>query len=490
MKKKNRLPFWKNPRLRYGSLSTLMLCLFLAVLVVLNGIVGTLEKKNGWRKDYSFNALTTQSDVTLQVLDALPYPVHIYALFAKGQEDQPLLELLDRYAAASDLVTWEQTDVTLNPGLLTRFSGATSDDAVSNNSLIVSCEATGRHSILSSWDFITWGLNYEQGAYEISGVNYEGKITSAIRYVTQDEIPRVVIPQAHGELDESGTTVFAELLRSNSFQVDYVDWVDESAALSSDDLLVFLSPVRDVTDAEMDVIADFTAEGGSILFTCDFTDPIDDMPNYGSLLRSYGFEPKEGVVLASPEEPDTYYNDVRMMLIPTMQETDITADLLLNGTDTLLLAGSRAFALPQEGDRNLVTEAVLTTSYKAYLRDLSDGGMSIEQTGEDEVGPFALALMARRTTEQGDVSRAFVLGASTLLTDVQIHAMTDSQEFIIRVAEYLLNTEPMDLGIVAKAAVRPRLSARSVNLGSVVLVALPLMVLGAALLVLLPRRNK
>ncbi len=490
MKKKNRMPIWKNPRLRYGSLSTLTLCLFLAALVVLNSIVSALEKKNGWRADYSFNALTTQSDVTLRVLEELPYPVHIYALFAKGQEDQPLLELLDRYAAASDLVTWEQTDVTLNPGLLTRFSGATSDDAVNNNSLIVFCEATGRHSILSSWDFITWGLNYEQGAYEISGVNYEGKITSAIRYVTQDVIPRVVIPQAHGELDESGTAVFAELLRSNSFQVDYVDWVDESAALSGDDLLVFLSPVRDVTDAEMEVIADFTAAGGSVLFTCDFTDPIGHMPNYTALLRTYGFEPKEGVVLASPVEPDTFYNGVRMMLIPAMQETDITAELLINGADTLLLAGSRAFALPQEGDRNLVTEAVLTTSYKAYLRDLSDGGMSIDQSGDDELGPFALALQARRVMETGEVSRAFVLGASTLLTDAQIHAMTDSQEFIIRVAEYLLDTEPTDLGIVAKAAVRPRLSARSVSLGSAALVGLPLLVLGAALVVLLPRRNK
>ena len=44
-----------------------------------------------------------------------PYDVHIYALFTPGSEDLPLMELLNRYASASDRVTWEQTSVTLNP---------------------------------------------------------------------------------------------------------------------------------------------------------------------------------------------------------------------------------------------------------------------------------------------------------------------------------------------------------------------------------------
>ena len=55
-----------------------------------------LEKKHGWRVDYSFNALTTQSEATLEILAGLKHPVHIYALFTKGQEDGPLMELLDR----------------------------------------------------------------------------------------------------------------------------------------------------------------------------------------------------------------------------------------------------------------------------------------------------------------------------------------------------------------------------------------------------------
>lgn len=66
--RKSRLGFWKEPRFRYGSLSTLLLCLMLAVLLGLNALTASLEKKNGWRVDYSFNGLTTQSETTLNIL--------------------------------------------------------------------------------------------------------------------------------------------------------------------------------------------------------------------------------------------------------------------------------------------------------------------------------------------------------------------------------------------------------------------------------------
>ena len=83
-----------------------------------------------------------------------------------------------------------------------------------------------------------------------------------------------------------------------------------------------------------------------------------------------------------------------------------------------------------------------------------------------------------------------MLGSSTLLTSSQIHAMTDAQEFIIRVVEFLLDTNPVDLGIMAKAALRPQLSVNALTLGSVLLVALPLVVVAAAFLILWPRRNR
>ncbi len=482
----NRIPFWRHPRIRYGSLSTALLCIALAALVLLNLGVTSLEKKHGWRVDYSFNALTTQSETTLEVLAQLEHPVHIYALFEKGNEDAPLMELLDRYAAASDMVTWEQTDVSLNPGILTRFRGSTSDQTVNNDSLIVSCEETGRWRILSPADFISLSLNYEQGVYEIAGLTYESKITSAIAYVTQDVIPRVLVLQGHNELDENGTAVFAELLRGNYFEVSYgsLSELDPQPG----DLLALLSPTRDLTDMEMARISEFTAQGGSLLFTCDYTDPVSAMPNYQALLRSYGFLPKEGIVVAAAEEPGSYY-DSRIYLIPTMLIGEITADLV-GQADILLLTGARAFETPESTDASLIVTPILSSGTRAYLHDYTSPSASLEQQDGDEMGPFALALEARRITPEGHVSRAMALGCSTLLTSAQVHSMTDAQEFILRTAEFLVDAAPSDLNIMAKAALRPQLSVESAGLGSLLLVALPTAVLCAALIVLLPRRHR
>lgn len=198
-KHSRRLRDWlRQPRIRYGAISTALLCLFLVMLVLINVWLTDFEKRKGLRVDYSFNQVSTTSEQTVEILQTLPHDVHIYALFSKGQEDGPLMELLNRYASVTQRVTWELTDVNMNPALLTKFSGVTKDQALTNDSLIVYCPETDRWRILQPSDFISVSLNYEEGRYEIAGLTYEEKITQAIAYVAQDVIPRVLILQGHG----------------------------------------------------------------------------------------------------------------------------------------------------------------------------------------------------------------------------------------------------------------------------------------------------
>ena len=355
---------------------------------------------------------------------------------------------------------------------------------------MVYCADTGRYKILSALDFVSLSYNYDEGSYEYAGLTYESSLTSAISYVSQETVPRIMILQGHGELDEDGTAAFADLLSSNHYDVYYFTLNTTDTTLTADDLVVILSPVRDFTDAELTQLTEFAQAGGSFLFSCDYSDPVDSMPNYTSLLRSYGFLPQTGVVVASQDEPSTCYNNNRTYLIPRMQSTDITEDLVSSSDTFLILAASRAFAMPSDADRYLETEAVLTTTDKAYLRDFSSGSMSLTQQTDDPTGPFALALQAQRMSSAGDVSRAFILGCSTLLTSQEEYAMTVSQQFILRTVEFLLGQPNTDLSIMARSAVRPALSASSVTLGSIIIVLLPLAVLAAAAIVLLNRRHR
>lgn len=482
---KKRIAFLHDPRFHYGSVSTILLCLCLAALVALNSLFTTLEKRNGWRVDCSFNALTTQSETTKEILAALTAPVHIYAVFERGQEDQPLLELLDRYAAASPLVTWEQASASLNPMLLARF--AEDDSPVTSDCLIVHCEATGRYRVLQYDEFLSLSINYDTGSYERVNLTYESAVTSAIAYVTKETIPVVYVVQGHDELDEEVSAVFAALLTGNHYDVRYAALGE--ITLNPADLLVFLSPVRDLTSTEFDQVTAFTAAGGSVLFTCDYSDPIAQMPNYQSLLRAYGFVPLEGVVVASRDEPGTYFESNRTVLLPAMVPAETTLDLMLSGSDVLVMSTARAFETPAGTDSMLRVQPILTSGDRSYLRTLSGASTSLEQQPGDATGPFTLGLEAYRFSAAGDVSRAVMLGSSTLLTSDYYHAMSHGQEFIIRLMDYLLGGETTNLNIMAKPGMRPQLSAESVTMGSLLLTALPLSVLAAAFLILYPRRH-
>ena len=470
------------------NVPALIMPMVLVILIALNIGAETLEKKNGWRRDFSFNAIATKSEETERILAELQRPVHIWAMFRKGDEDAPLLELLDRYAAATDKVTWEQADPSLNPGLVSRFS--TESETVSSDSLIVYCEETGRFRILGPADYVSLSMDRETGEYTYAGWTYERSLTAAISYVTRERIPKIVILQGHGELDGEKTAAFSSLMEANQYEVEYADLSDTAYAPDPQDLLIFFSPMKDLTEKELEKVTAFTGQGGSLLFTCDYTDPTGSMPRYASLMRSYGFIPRDGITVADPAKTETYYNGMSIYLIPEMLSTDITLDLIASGADTLLMPGTRAFEAAEETDRNLTVMPVLQSGEGSWLKNLNTTSLSLDKAEGDPEGPFPLALEARRVTAEGYISRAFIIGCSAVWTDQQVWSMTDAQQFVIRVTEFLQDLGASDLNIMAKDALRPSLGPESTGTGSVILVALPALVLLGAMLVLIPRRRR
>ena len=476
----------KTGRGRYGRISALLMAAVAVSLIALDICADRLETAYGWRGDYSFNAISTHSAVTKDTLEHLEHPVQMYALFRKGDEDAPLIELLNRYAAASSLVTWEQLDPSLNPALISRYS--TDTEAPGENSLIVACAETGRWRILGPGDYVSLSMDTETGEYTYAGWTYEQSITNAISYVTRENINKIVIVQGHGELDGEKLTHFDGLLTANRFEVAYADLTDPAYTPDPGDTLVFFSPQRDLADAELEKARAFADQGGSFLFTCDYDDPTDRMPGYTALLRSYGFVPRTGIVLADKAAANTYYNGNQMYLIPEMCSTDLTLDLISSGASTVLMPGCRAFEEPGDTDRNLITGTVLRSGKTSYLKQLS--AITLEQQAGDPDGPFALALEARRVTAGGYVSRACIIGCSGTLTNEQVYIMTDAQQLIVRMAEFLLNLDASDLNILAREAIRPALGVGSIQPGAIVLAALPAGVLLAAALVLRRRRAR
>lgn len=486
------LRFLRNPRLRYGGLSTLLLCLGLALLIALNALFTALENRNGWRVDCSFNRLTTYSDATAEVLASVDKPVSVYALFERGQEDLQLFELLDRYCAASTLISWEQMPLSLNPSMATRFAGGSSGGEVTSDCLVVYCSETDRFRVLTPMSFIGVSVNTTTGAYEIDSITYEKELTAAISYVTQDKIPVVWMVQGHGEVNPDGAAALTELLMDNHYDVRFAALTDMT--LSEEDLVVLLSPQFDLTEAEMEKLVAFTDGGGSLLLSVTPYDPIDGsstlpggMPHFRELLRLYGAIPLDGMVWAVPGSTGAYDGRFRYNLYSTLEASEITLSLMQGGVLRLPVAQSRAFQTPDDVLASPMASPILTSPDATYLMSIYTS--SIAQPEDAPTGPFTLALESTRITATGNASRAIILGATSLLTGEESHSNAYAREFIIRIADYLVDNESDDLSIAPKVAFRPRLAAEAGAMGSMVLVALPLTVLAAALIVLFPRRH-
>ena len=475
---------FKTGKWKYGSVSALMLAMVLLALIALNAGVYALEKNKGWRIDLSFNGILSQSAETKAVIEKLDKPVEIYALFRKSSERDwlELQELLNKYAASSDKITWKQVDPAVNPQLLEQFS---TDNLVPGESnFIVWCEQTNRFRILGGEDFMGLGYNLETGTMEYDSLTFESAITGAIAYVVKDRVPKAVILQGHDEYELQYLTDFQNLLEANQYEVEYQTLRDNEYTPDPEDLLIFFNAQKDLTDIEMTKLTEFAAKGGSFLFVCDYSAPLANMPNYMTLLRSYGFEPLDGLVRADPLDKNSYYESNQYFLLPVMCSTDITMDLVGLGRDYLIIPETRAFAEPEEGDRNLNVSVVLRSADTA-----------IRQIARTNIAPsvtdgYPLALEARRITTESYVSRAFIIGCGEVLISKSLYSVTHCQELTVNVMEFLLQNDGTGLNITPKDAARPGLKTESLSLGSILLIALPLSVLFAALLVLGPRKNR
>ena len=476
----------RQPKWRHGGFGALLLAAFVAVCVLLNLMVDSLETDYGWRLDFSFNGYATTGEVTKKTLDTLSHDVKLYLLYQGGDMDSQLYSVLERYRLLSDRVSIEAADITRNPGLLTRFQGDATT-AAESGSVIVSCEDTGRYLILSGADFVTQGYNIEQGTFEIAGLAYEKKLTEAIVYVTADDTPVIGLLQGHGELDEDTLTNLLELLKSNGYDWRSVNLL-AADALEGVDLLLIADPQKDFSDDEIQQVKAFAENGGSLFVMRDYSDPLQ-MPNYMSLLKSYGVVPLAGVAVAGENDTGSYYGE-RIYLLPYLCAMDMTQPLIDGNMDILLLAGASAFETPTQTDNSLSAAAVLKTGPNAYLRDLSDGHTTIDRQPDDPTGELTLAILSGRMHANGNVSRMFAIGNSTVFTDEYVYQRGYSEEFLIQLLGELLPQKTISLDIMATSAIHPGLKASSQSFGLMLLAAVPLLVLLCGICVLVPRRNR
>ena len=174
-----------------GTYAAAMTAILVAAVVVVNFIVAALPSKFTVF-DVTASKLYSVGKTTKSLLDSLSGDVTLNLITQTGQEDQTIVKLLENYAGESKHVTFREIDSVSDPTFVKKYT----DSSVTLNSVIV--VSGNRSKVVDYNDMYAYSDYYSQSADSFDG---EGKITSAIAYVTGGSGAKVYYTTGHKELE-------------------------------------------------------------------------------------------------------------------------------------------------------------------------------------------------------------------------------------------------------------------------------------------------
>ena len=393
--------------LKNGSYSSIMIVVFVAIIIVINMIVGNLPSKYT-QLDISSEKLYTIGDETKAMLKDLDKDVIIYQIAQSGSEDETISNLLQRYADESDHITVEQKDPVVNPKFISEYTS----DNLSSNSLIIVCG--DRNKVVNYNNIYESSLDYNTYSYKTTGFDGEGQITSAIAYVTSENLPVMYTLEGDGE-QELDSTVKEDIEKAN-MEIKSLNLLTEGSVPEDASCLLIDAPTTDISEDEKTALIEYLENGGKAMIFSDYTG--QEMPNFDAVLENYGVNRVDGLVFEGDSQH--YAAQMPYYLVPTVNSTDAITDFASKGYYVLM---PTAQGIQKTDDvRDTVTiESLLTTSDSAYSKvDVNSG--SIEETDDDIKGPFDLGVSITESLDD-DKETQIVYYASSNLMDSQINQM-------------------------------------------------------------------
>ena len=413
--------------IKNGSYTMVMSVIFIAVVIVINMIVSTIPSKYS-EIDISSQKLYSIGDETKEMLKDLEKDVTIYQIAQSGSEDENISNLLKKYEDESKHIKVEQKDPVVNPKFVSQY---TSDD-LSANSLIVVCG--DRNKVIDYNNIYETSIDYQTYSSQTTGFDGEGQITSAIGYVTSENLPVLYTVEGHGEKDMDSS--IKEDIEKANMDIKSLNLLTEGSVPDDADCLFIDSPSTDFSSDEKDAIIEYLENGGKAMIFSDYT--TEDMPNFDAILENYGVQRTEGVVFEGDKQH--YAMQMPYYLVPTINSTDASSETASAGYYVL---APYAQGIKQLDDvRDTVTiESILTTSDQAYSKtDLNSS--TIEKEDGDVEGPFDLGVSITESLDD-DKETQIVYYSTSNLMDSQTNQMVSggNEKLIIESLKWMTDTE-------------------------------------------------
>ncbi len=367
-----------------GSYSLAMIAVVLVITVFVNLIVGQLPK-SATSFDISSSLIYETGEVTQEVLDSLNHDVSILVIAENDSVDSRIQTFLERYTEKSSHVTLTYRDPVLHPDVLTQYG-------VSSNTIVVSCEDTGKIQTVAISDMIQYDqyYYYYQGAKVESEFDGEGLMTTAIDYVASDKQKKIYTLDGHSESDLSDSVT--EQLGKSHMETESLNLMEKASVPEDCGLLVINAPQSDLADDELQTIRTYLIGGGNVMLLRGVTK--NTLTNFDALMEEYGLT----MVNQYIGDQENYYANAGSYfnLFPVIKSSSANVS-----TDSMILVSSVAGMLQSENaDDSVSVQQLLTTGSKTILLDPQNTSGQYQTSGET----YLLAAKSTKTYEAGAVA--------------------------------------------------------------------------------------
>lgn len=429
-------------KFRKTSISTAFTVGFIAIVVLINIIVGILgDKFPSINVDMTKNGLNSLSEQSEKVVDSVKIPVTIYVLAQKQQIESDssyhqISSLAAKIAERNSKISVQYIDLDKNP----TFAANYKSESLANGDVLVTSKK--RYRLLTSSDLFTQQYSSDYSSSETYS-NVDSALASALNTVTSDSLPLAAFDTAHSEsLDSSG---YKSLLENNSFKTDDFSLLTDEIP-SGTQLVVLGCPTTDLTDAEVSKLANFLSDKSlaadrSLVVT--YSPNQKDMPKLSSFLKEWGLSVQSGVVVESDSQKYWYNPSQSYSQVNIISDIQSTPDLGSGSSsygDYFTTPLSSAVNILFENSGSKSTYPLIKSSDSCYL-------VTSETSSSDEMkkSSYNIAALSQDTVASGSKeykSNVIVSGSTDMLSSSIIKATSFANgKYVAALSKYATGTQ-------------------------------------------------
>ena len=359
--------FWQKRSTQTGTNALVATLSLVAILALINFIAVRYSP----RIDLSENQLYTLSPESQEIVKNLEKPVKVY-IFDKeiNPQDEDLLENYQRY---NDNFQFELVDPDLKVGLTEKFNVQSLGD--------VYLEYEDKKQLVQTLIV----FNQREPLSEI-------KLTNAIEKIKKDYIPKIYILQGHGEYSltpsrDGSISEAVNSLKSKGYEVNPLNLVENAGIPDDADVILLVSPKRQLFDQEVTALKQYSDKGGNLLLLLD---PNSD-PGLEPILKDWGIKLDNRIIIDGSGAGNIVGLGPTTPFITTYGNHPITEDF---GNSISFYPLSRPVDTVEV--ENVEATSLLVTSEQMWAENNLESEEVTFDPQEDIAGPFDLGVALTR----------------------------------------------------------------------------------------------